>query len=426
MSRDYMKKNDIDNLEDLFRSKLQDFEAETAPGDWEAIEKRLPSARIVPFYRTFRFRAAAAVIALLLIGGGIYMVDRNDVQPLPLVQEVEKQTKTLESRMKEESAVLAEKAGEKESSSEPAAVPRRTIASSVVAAKTVRGDSPVVFEQRDVIQMKELERDTEPVEEVKSEVDDVDVDPQPLRSVTARALPADVVEKTTQAKEKKPRKWGFGMGAGSLSLGTDNVVAQYVTQSTALRAENLLVMNNKATDGESVRGLPKTDVDHKMPLSFGLGVSRMLNNRLALQSGITYTYLQSEWQTNGTIYGKTKQGLHFIGIPLSLTYLFAEWGGFDFYGTAGVMGEVNVAGRLSTQLIAGDEEKGKIKEDIRMKKPMWSLNARIGVSYPLISFLNAYAEGGAGYYFDNGSDIETIRSEKPFNVGFQVGLRLGF
>ena len=41
-------------------------------------------------------------------------------------------------------------------------------------------------------------------------------------------------------------------------------------------------------------------------------------------------------------------------------------------------------------------------------------------------FVNVFVEGGVAYYFDNGSSIETIRSEKPFNAGFNVGLRLGF
>lgn len=90
------------------------------------------------------------------------------------------------------------------------------------------------------------------------------------------------------------------------------------------------------------------------------------------------------------------------------------------------MAEMNVSGRLNTKLYDENEVVGKIKEDIRMKPLLWSLNARVGVSYPLLRFLSAYAEGGAGYYFDNGSDIETIRSEKPFNLNFQFGLRVGF
>ena len=40
--------------------------------------------------------------------------------------------------------------------------------------------------------------------------------------------------------------------------------------------------------------------------------------------------------------------------------------------------------------------------------------------------MGLYIEPGAKYYFDNGSDIETIRSEKPFNVNLQAGFRFGF
>ena len=41
-------------------------------------------------------------------------------------------------------------------------------------------------------------------------------------------------------------------------------------------------------------------------------------------------------------------------------------------------------------------------------------------------FVSAFAEVGASYYFDNGSEIETIHSEKPFNMSLQFGFRFGF
>ena len=66
------------------------------------------------------------------------------------------------------------------------------------------------------------------------------------------------------------------------------------------------------------------------------------------------------------------------------------------------------------------------KKHIRMKEWMWSVNARAGASYPLLRFLSVYAEVGAGYYFDNGSDIETIRSEKPFKCEFAGGFPFRF
>ena len=77
-------------------------------------------------------------------------------------------------------------------------------------------------------------------------------------------------------------------------------------------------------------------------------------------------------------------------------------------------------------MLSKGEEVATLDEKIRMKEWLWSVNAGVGVSYPIIRFVSAFAEIGASYYFDNGSKIETIHSEKPFNVNLQIGFRLGF
>ena len=88
--------------------------------------------------------------------------------------------------------------------------------------------------------------------------------------------------------------------------------------------------------------------------------------------------------------------------------------------------ELNYAGRLETSFLEG-EVLTKTRNKQRLNEPLlWSLNARAGVVYPVWKFVNVYAEAGASYYFENKSNIETIRSDKPFNVSLQAGLRLGF
>ena len=165
---------------------------------------------------------------------------------------------------------------------------------------------------------------------------------------------------------------------------------------------------------------------HKTPVSVGMSVSYSLNNRFALVTGLNYSLLSSSWETTDTYHNKTSQKLHFIGVPLSLSYKIAEWKRFQVYAAAGVMTEVNVSGKLVTKKYMHKELYEKESEHIRMKEWMWSVNARAGVSYPLLRFVSLYAEVGADYYFDNGSSIETVRSEKPFNVNLQAGFRLGF
>ena len=93
-----MKDKERDIFDDLFRSKLQDFEADTMPGDWEAIADRLPVKKSVPFRRTLRYWGAAAVISLLVVTGGVYVFNR-DREHLPIAETIRKETEAVENRL---------------------------------------------------------------------------------------------------------------------------------------------------------------------------------------------------------------------------------------------------------------------------------------------------------------------------------------
>lgn len=421
-----MKEKERDILDDLFYSKLHDFEADTVPEDWEKIAGRLPGKASVPFYQTKRFFAAAAVITLLLMVGSLYMFEKEPISE-PIAQEIQKQTEEIISRMEETRETLAVEPKETATSVIAPAISR-------IQAALMKKNEPVLSEKEESEDMIEVPAQIQEDEELKSrvakddsdEVDDAAIDFQPRMNSEEITSSKDVVPVSSKKEEKKTRKWGFGMGAGSFSVSSNNVVSNYVVQSAGLRSESLMLMNSAYADSE----LPKTDIKHKTPISFGLGVSRYLNDRFALQTGLNYTYLSSEWKTNGKYHAKTDQKLHFLGIPVSLTYKIAEWNRFNFYASTGLMAELCVSGHQKTKLlreeVMDDVELDREKVNSRMKEPLFSANARVGVSYPLISILSAYGEVGAAYYFDNNSKIETIRSEKPFNVSFQVGLRLGF
>jgi hypothetical protein len=171
---------------------------------------------------------------------------------------------------------------------------------------------------------------------------------------------------------------------------------------------------------------PAGKIKYKTPVSIGLGVSYYVNGRWSLQSGLTYTLLRSEGKMgDASDRLESKQNLHYIGIPLSVAFRIAEWKRFQLYASAGGMGEYNVAGTYKETVTSGDTRMTN-RERVHMKEPMWSVNARAGINYPLWRFVHVYAEAGASYYFDNKSEIKTIRSDKPFNASLQAGFRLGF
>lgn len=411
-----MENRERDTWDDLFRSKLQDFEVDTLPEDWEAIADRLADKRIVPFRRTVRYWAAA-VVALLMVTGSIHMYDRQG--PVETLTDLET------SKMERPAAVKALPAEEAVTVVESLPAERHVLAAMTrppggknKARKTVSH----LLQTEDLRKETVTEADVKDMETVTSESETQVV----TRSLQKEEQKADEAIDATPEEGKKrknhTRKWSFGMGGGSVSAGSDNALNTYAFKNTTHQDLELLSLNSPYFDRQAA----KTEIHHKTPVTVGVSVSRYLNNRFSLQSGITYTFLCSEWETNGMYRNSTKQKLHFIGIPLSLSYRIAEWQKIQFYAVAGGMMEINVAGRLDTKRYSEGKVFKHQREKTRMDDLLWSVNARVGAGYPVFRFLSLYAEAGVGYYFDNHSPIETIRSEKPFNVSLQAGFRFGF
>jgi hypothetical protein len=424
-----MEEKERDALDDLFRSKLQDFEVDTMPDDWDAIASRLPGTVSVPLRRKLYYWSAAAVISLLMITGGVYIFNKDNRQQ-PIVAAIQEQTDMIESQLVEQTAdqvTVAEALAEKKET--PAKVIARVQSKPVaakVAARSLRIGNNVeepaaVSDTVQVAATIEMAAQVVAKEETIREDAVEQQQAEEVQAVAANTLIADA----SPVAKKKQRRWYFGMGGGSVTAGTSSSLNMYALKNTLLPDPELMSLNSPYFD----RDAAKTNIHHNTPITVGVGVSYLLSNRFSLQSGLNYTFLSSTWETNGYPFCReTKQKLHFIGIPLSLSYRIAEWKGIQFYAAAGGMVEMNVAGKLKTKMFVSEGE-GSVStetEHVRMKPLLWSVNARIGASYPLWRFLSIYAEAGAGYYFKNGSDIETIRSEKPFNVNLQAGFRFGF
>lgn len=402
-----------DDIDDLFRSKLHDFEAETTPGDWAAIESRLPKGRSVTLGSRLRYWAAAAVVAIAVTTGGVYLLRPQAEQP------------TVAEKTEQRSAETQNVSAAEDAHVELLADAAQTPSKHTIQKQAVHTDNtPLNVVSSDDDGKAREEEATAPDESAVVEKRDDDAWSRPEegfddsdRNPAVGTAEAEVVE-----KKQKARRWGFGMGGGSVSTGTNTTLNTYALKNTPMADQELMFLNSASFGNAS----PKTNVKHKTPVSVGMSVSYALTDRFALVSGLSYSYLSSSWETTSTYHNKTHQKLHFIGIPLSLSYKIAQWKRFNVYASAGVTTEVNVSGKLITERYMYNELYERESEHIRMKEWMWSVNARAGVSYPLIRFVSLYAEVGAGYYFDNGSTLETVHSEKPFNVSLQAGFRFGF
>lgn len=157
------------------------------------------------------------------------------------------------------------------------------------------------------------------------------------------------------------------------------------------------------------------ETKHHQPISVGMQVGFHLLPKLKLSTGLVYIKVSSDF-ISGVSDTRTvsTQDLHYIGIPLNLSYSVWEYKGLHTYVTAGGEGAVNIKNHTETD--------GEVKESKR-DKMQWSTNASVGIQYDFIPQLGVYVEPGMKYYFDNGSQIENIFKDKKLNFNIQFGLR---
>lgn len=205
-------------------------------------------------------------------------------------------------------------------------------------------------------------------------------------------------------------RWQVGVGtAGNMNR---------YESSGPIYVNSLSAVNTEYADNEMFRASPyeqdtKDVTHHDMPISIGFTASYSVTPRIALASGLVYTLATSSFQ-HGASMPKETQTLHYVGIPLNLSY--TVWGNswLRTYIMAGAQADMNVKATLKA-----DGHKSNIDND----RAQFSVTGGAGVQLNVAQQLGVYVEPGVRYYFDNGSAVQTIFKEHPTNFSLQVGLR---
>lgn len=225
--------------------------------------------------------------------------------------------------------------------------------------------------------------------------------------------------------EDAPSRWSVSTGAmgGLGASGTTTAYGDHLVLSSPGVADTkdspMLDMNTINRDIET-----KTEYEHHLPIRIGLSVAYALTDRLSISSGLTYTRLSSDIKD---ISRESKyigeQRLHYVGIPVNVSYKVASSRWISLYGTAGVLAEKCVSGTTDEGYVENNTMKYTNTHDISSKPLQMSVNAGVGIQFDIIDNVGIYAEPGLSYYFDDGSALQTIYKEKPLNFNLNVGVR---
>ena len=166
--------------------------------------------------------------------------------------------------------------------------------------------------------------------------------------------------------------------------------------------------------------------EYERPFTLGLSASIGLNDRWNILTGLEYTRLRSS-HTIGldTLYIKNRQTIHYVGVPLGLSYTVWSKGNLHLNASAFGKMEIPVAGILNSEHHNGVAN--TYQNTLKFKAPIqWSAGVGIGLQYNLTPWMGLYVEPQVRYYFDTGGGVQTIRQVQPVEFAVPFGVRLTF
>lgn len=162
---------------------------------------------------------------------------------------------------------------------------------------------------------------------------------------------------------------------------------------------------------------------HDKPITFGLSATMSLGNNWNVATGLQYSFLKSDF-TSGEdgYYIKRNQKIHYLGIPLQVSYRWFETKKWSVYSSLGGTLHIPVYGNTSERYVVGQSTPYTANRHIT--PPLqWSVGTSIGVQYQFAPNWGIYLEPSLNWYIPNSSSVHTVWTEHPVTFTVPFGIR---
>ena len=399
-------KQENDIFSELIRGKMETYSIPLESGLWDDLEHRIytEKRKKILFWQVSGLVAVAACLALLFLLKPL----KQDLSPDRLLSDAADDT-IYHSESEPES--LTDLATNLFQESLPELLAERT--------DSRPEPKPALVEKPEVVTEAKTEiEETSPIE-----------DPKEIESETTISLPEfeftfekdpfdDYLDKV---KSKSAYALAFSVGGAS-------------SRGLFILGDNSNVFDNNphlnfdrdfhfagATSSSISEGW-KSDLElvHSAPQTFSLSLRKSIHPYLALESGLTYTYLQSR-NKGSSDQMQFNSRLYYLGVPLSLVLTGAGiHPKVDLYLSAGGMVEKGIYSDIRLRSKAGELYQEGVIDGLQ-----WSVHSSVGLGYKIYNNMSFYIEPRLVYYFDNKQPI-SVRKAQDFNLSLNGGIRFNW
>lgn len=187
-------------------------------------------------------------------------------------------------------------------------------------------------------------------------------------------------------------------------------------------AENVAMMDI----ADNNKGKIEEVEHHDKPIILGLAVNKSIGKHWSLETGLQYSYLKSYFTLGTGNYRVDKeQKLHYIGIPVKLSYQFMAYKRLSAYGSAGASIQIPLSGKTYADYVIGGKS-GYTTDWKTTPSIQWTVNTNIGIQYQIAPKLTLFVEPTLNWYIPNESEVKNTWTERPFTLTVPFGIRLSW
>lgn len=403
--------NERDAFSEIFRKKLENHRIPVDADSWDAIQARMKATKrkkIIPLWWWYSGGAAVAVVILLFT----LLPFSNQSPEHPIAKQLIIHKTVILKRhatiAENNSSVMVKATSNNFSKASVNNSNQNTVSIAVTEIKEKPANKTgIALVQKESVAGEPVAGSVEPKETGKNKPDEKQI----------VHVDAQNQDWTDPLKKEGRNDWVLiaGIGSGSGSSVKNDGLGSYLgdVRSSIVRAPT---MNTSILSPADF-----SDRTYTAPISFGFTASKKLSKILSLETGLTYTYLLTKFESMNY---NADLNLHYLGIPMNLSaqiWKNQKWG---VYGSGGAMVEKGLRSvyvqnqHVGNQIIT-------TTASTKIEGLQWSLNAALGVTYNIYKDIDIYLEPKFSYYFDNNQPI-SIRTDREIIVGVEGGFRYNF
>ena len=417
--------NSDKNIRDQFQSKFENYKVPLPADGWDRIEVSLnsvSSTNIVSRRFKLRYIGAAAAALLILVGSLLFF---NNISEQNEIIISEAPSKIHDSNIPSQPDEVYK----------PAVETKELLAGNYqpvthVLSKTTE---KVSVEETVSAAANEIIYTTKQNEVLNIDKEDEEWFDLPIEEIIDISGENDVLFADNSSNRDREDLILSISGRGGLTSYQQAVNAP-MTLRSAVAFDNQKAPDNmdKSALQTNTIGELESEMEHSQPVSFGITVSKQLFDDLYVETGLIYSFLYSRAKNSSVAFQeKETQKLHYLGVPLNLNYNIISLQKLNIYASVGGMIEKDIYGKYRRvnqgQSIEEDTQSSAMVDvNISQRNPQFSVNAGVGLSYPIYNDLRLYGKVGGSYYFDAKNQFSTIYSDRKIVMDLSLGVRYEF